>query len=270
VELVVTRVWAPIDETVCEDSRDGYRPERHQHTGVDALGRTIQQTRVSHVGEAESTSVFDTVKQEGMRTCLHHRIGDPRMIRRIGRMRKDGILEDGLVEATEAGTPHGSIRSPLLSHMDLHDGLDRCFRHNVRKPGRGEAYSCRFADDVLACVQDRHEAKACLQQRPERRGRFELTLAAEKPRGLACGRLARASADTRGEKPQEFTCLGCTHDCGKTKEGSCKVTRRTSRKNPGPDPGLRTCADWARHARQRERKGERLRQAKVRVTGHLN
>lgn len=268
VELAVKRVVEPIDETVVEDRRYGYRPERNPHTCVDELGRTRPQTRVSHGVEADSTSFFDTVNQAWMITCLHHRIGAPRMMRLLGRMLKGGILEDGLVEATEAGTPQGSILSPLLSNMYLHSGLDLWCSHNVRKQGRGEAYSCRFADDVLACVQYRNEAKACLQQLPERLGRFELTLAAEKTRGIEFGRFARASADTRGEKPKEVTCLGCTHDCGKTKEGYCKVKRRTSRKKLGQS--LRTFADWACHARHRERKGERLRQAKVRVTGHLN
>ena len=192
------------------------------------------------------------------------------MIRLIWRMLKGGILEDGLVEATEAGTPQGSILSPLLSNMYLHYGLDLWFSHTVRKPCRGEADYVRFADDLLAGFQDRNEAKACLQQLPERLGRFELKLAAEKTRGIEFGRFARESAYKRGETPKEFTFLGFTHDCGKTKEGYFKGTRRTSRQNPGSGPGLRTFADWARHARHRERKGEMLRQAKVRITGHLN
>ncbi|GAF95488.1 unnamed protein product, partial [marine sediment metagenome] len=40
-------------------------------------------------------------------------IGDPRIIRLIGRMLKGGILEDGLVKATEAGTPQGSLCKAL-------------------------------------------------------------------------------------------------------------------------------------------------------------
>ena len=50
--------------------------------------------------------------------------------------------------------------------------------------------------------------------------------------------------------------------------GYFKVKRRTSRKKFGQS--LRKFADWARNARSRVRKGEMLRQAKVRVTGHLN
>ena len=49
---------------------------------------------------------------------------------------------------------------------------------------------------------------------------------------------------------------------------SKKTLGRSSRKKFGQS--LRRFADWARTARLRVRKGEMLRQAKVRVTGHLN
>ena len=48
---------------------------------------------------------------------LRHRIGDPRVIRLIARMLKAGILEDGLVQATEEGTPQGSFFSPTAANM---------------------------------------------------------------------------------------------------------------------------------------------------------
>ena len=268
VELAVKRVLEPIYEAVFEDSSSGYRLGRNQHTCLDDLGRTVQQKRVSHIVEADIKSFFDEVNHGWMVTFLHHRIGDPRIIRLIGRMLKGGILEDGLVRATEAGTPQGSILSPLLSNIYLHYVLDLWFSRKIRKQCHGEAYYFRFADDFLACFQYRGDADAFLQQLPERLGEFGLKLTAEKTRCIEFGRFARESAYKRGEKPKEFTFLGLTHYCGKTMGGYFKVKRRTSRKKLGQS--LRTFADWARNARHRVRKGEMLRQAKVRVTGHLN
>ena len=78
---------------------------------------------------------------------LEHRIGDGRILRLISRMLKGGILEDGLVRASDYGTPQGSILSPLLSNVYLHYVLDLWFEHRVKKQSRGEAYYFRFADD---------------------------------------------------------------------------------------------------------------------------
>ncbi len=85
---------------------------------------------------------------------------------------------------------------------------------------------------------------------------------------LEFGRFARREAYKRGEKPKEFTFLGFTHYCGKTKRGYFKVKRRTDRKKMGQS--LRRFSDWAKNARNRLSKGEMLRRARTRVTGHLN
>jgi group II intron reverse transcriptase/maturase len=268
VELAVKRVLEPIFETVFEDSSHGYRAEHNQHTCLDALGKTIQQRRVNHVVEADIKSFFDKVNHEWMIKFLQQRIGDPRIIRLIGRMLKGGILEDGLTKATETGTPQGSILSPLLSNIYLHYVLDRWFSGKVRKQCRGEAYYFRFADDFVAGFQYPDEANAFLSSLKERVEQFGLKLAMEKTRCMAFGRFARKDANKRGEKPKEFTFLGFTHYCGKTKQGYFKVKRRTSRKKLGQS--LRKFGDWARKARHKLRKGEMLRQARVRVKGHLN
>jgi RNA-directed DNA polymerase len=74
---------------------------------------------------------------------LRHRIGDERVIRLIIRMLKGGIMEDGLVQATEKGTPQGSILSPLLSNIYLHYVLDLWFSRRVSKASRGVLLSLR-------------------------------------------------------------------------------------------------------------------------------
>ena len=268
VEEAVKRTLEPIYEAVFEDSSHGYRPGRSQHKCLDALGRTIQQKKINHVVEADIKSFFDRVNHEWMIKFLRHRIGDERVIRLIIRMLKSGIMEEGLVRASDMGTPQGSILSPLLSNIYLHYVLDLWFSRRIIKQCRGEAYYFRFADDFLACFQYKSDAVGFRQRLADRLEGFGLQLAKEKTNCMEFGRFAREDAYKRGEKPKEFTFLGFTHYCGKTKQGHFKVKRRTSRKKLGQS--LREYTDWAKKARCVMRKGEMLRRARSRVIGHLS
>lgn len=125
VELAVKQVLEQIYEVAFEDSSYGYRPGRSQHLCLEKLGQTIQQKRVSYIVEADIKRFFDRVNHDWMLKFLKHRIGDPRIIRLISRMLKAGIMEDGLVRASEEGTSQGSILSPLLSNIYLHYGSSR-------------------------------------------------------------------------------------------------------------------------------------------------
>jgi group II intron reverse transcriptase/maturase len=268
VELSVKRTLEPIYEESFEDVSYGYRPGRSQHQCLDALGRTIQQKRVSYLVEADIKGFFDTVNHSWMIKFLEHRIGDHRVVRLISRMLKNGIMEEGLVKASERGTPQGSILSPLLSNIYLHYVLDLWFCRRVRKQSRGEAYYFRFADDFLACFQYKSDAETFKRRLKDRLEGFSLALSPAKTQSMEFGRFARENARKRGQKPKEFTFLGFTHYCGKTRHGKFKIKRRTSRKKFGESLGNFT--QWAKSARKVLRKGEMLRGAKIRVQGHLS
>jgi hypothetical protein len=223
---------------------------------------------VHHLVEADIRGFFDAVHPEWLLKFLQQRIGDPRVLRLIRRMLKAGILEDGLVEASEVGTPQGSILSTLLSNVYLHYVLDLWLQRRVRRRCRGEAYVFRFADDFRACFQHQTDAEAFLERLGDRLEGFHLELAKEKTRRLEFGRYARADAYQRGGKPKEFDFLGMTFFGGKTRHGVFKVKRKTSRQKLRQS--LARFTDWIRRLRNLVPTGELLRQAKARIQGHRN
>ena len=188
VELATKRVVEPLFESLFEDCSYGYRPQRSPHQCLDALGRTIQQKRVNHLVEADIRGFFDAVNHEWLLKLLGQRIGDKRVLRLIRRMLKAGIMEDGFVQATEVGTPQGSLLSPLLSNVYLHYVWDIGFQRRVRRQCRGEAYLFRFADDFLAGFQYQTDAEFFRERLGDRLGEFHLELAEEKMRPLEFGR----------------------------------------------------------------------------------
>ena len=112
VEGAVRRVLEPIHEVDFLDCSHGYRPRRKQHDALDRLGRTIQRRKISYVAEADIQGFFDHVNHEWLEKFLEVRIGDPRVLQLIQRILKSGILEDGLVRASEEGTPQGGVLTP--------------------------------------------------------------------------------------------------------------------------------------------------------------
>ena len=125
---------------------------------------------------------------------LGHRIGDERILGLIARMLKSGVLEDGLVRATDERMPQGANLSPLLSNVYLHYALDFWFERRFKRTCRGEAYYFRFADDFLACFQYREDAEAFRKEMEARLAQFHLEFEPSKTRLLEFGRFAEENA----------------------------------------------------------------------------
>jgi group II intron reverse transcriptase/maturase len=98
----------------------GFRPGRGPHDALDALAYGITQRRVNWILDADIAAYFDTVSHDWMLRFLEHRIGDRRLLRLISKWLKAGVMEKGVVSATETGTPQGAVVSPALANVYLH------------------------------------------------------------------------------------------------------------------------------------------------------
>ena len=161
---------------------------------------------------------------------LEHRIGDRRIIRLIQKWLKAGVLEDGIVSASDRGTGQGSVISPLLANVYLHYVLDLWAARWRRREANGDMIIVRYADDFIVGFQYERDARSFLDELRARLQEFALSLHAEKTRLIEFGRFAAKDRKARGlGKPETFNFLGFTFICGKTRSGKFLLIRKTRR-----------------------------------------
>ena len=208
----------------------GFRPGRGTHEALDALVVGIDSKKVNWILDADIRSFFDTVNQEWLIRFVEHRIGDPRIVRLIQKWLKVGILEDGVVSASDRGTGQGSVISPLLANIYLHYVLDLWAERWRRHEATGDMIIVRYADDIVVGFEREMDARRFLDAMRERFESFSLSLHPEKTRLIEFGRFAAVNRRQRGlGKPETFNFLGFTFICGKSRRGKFLVKRKTRR-----------------------------------------
>ena len=125
----------------------GFRPGRSQHDALDALAFGITRTKVNYILDCDVRAFFDSVSHDWLVRFVEHRIGDPRVIRLIRKWLKAGVMEDGSWAPTEAGTPQGSVASPMLANIYLHYCFDLWAERWRHREARGNVIYVRYADD---------------------------------------------------------------------------------------------------------------------------
>src|ERR1700741_5360029 len=179
---------------------------------------------------ADIHSFFDTVSQEWLIKFVEHRVGDRRIIRLIQKWLKAGVLEDGVVTASDQGTGQGAVISPLLANIYLHYVLDLWVERWRRREATGDMIIVRYADDFIVGFEHETDARRFLDALRERLAEFSLSLHPEKTRLIEFGRHAAANRKRRGlGKPETFDFLGFTFICGKSRRGRFLLKRRSRR-----------------------------------------
>jgi RNA-directed DNA polymerase len=176
------------------------------------------------------TASFDTISQEWLVRFLELRIGDRRIIHLIQKWLKVGVLEDGVVTASDMGTGQGSVISPLLANIYMFYAFDLWAERWRRRDATGDMIIVRYADDFIVGFEHEADARRFLEEMRERLGKFALTLHPEKTRLIEFGRYAADNRKRRGlGKPETFNFLGFTFISGKSRRGGFLVKRESRR-----------------------------------------
>jgi len=258
---------AVYEQDFIEDSY-GFRPGRSCHKALIALSDTVEGNPVNHVVEADIKGFFDNVSQEWLLKFLAHRIEDKRVQRMVKRFLRAGVAEDGSVTMSDEGTPQGGVISPLLANIYPHYTLDLWFEKVFRKSCTGYARLIRYADDFVACFQQKADADRFRNELGERLGRFGLEVEPTKTRVMEFGRFAAQRAKRRGGKSGTFDFLGLTHYCGTSRDGKgFRMKRVTSRKKFTAK--LKDFKGWLKNARTMKTK-DLWANVKTKLSGHYN
>ncbi len=179
VQQAVHQVLSPIYEPTFHGSSHGFRPGRSCHTAI-AEAQEHMRTGNEWVVDLDLEKFFDRVHHQRLLARLGVRVRDERVLTLIRRMLKAKVvMPDGVVVATEEGTPQGGPLSPLLSNVVL-DELDRELEE------RGHRF-VRYADDCNIYVRsERAGLRVMASVTRFLEGRMRLTVNRDKS-AVACG-----------------------------------------------------------------------------------
>jgi RNA-directed DNA polymerase len=98
---------------------------------------------------------FDRVQHDILMVRVARKVRDNRLLRLIGNYLRAGVMVEGILQATEEGTPQGGPASPLLANILL-DDLDK----ELEK--RGLSF-VRYADDFAIFAKSERAAQRIMQ-----------------------------------------------------------------------------------------------------------
>jgi len=141
VQQATKIVLEPIFEADFRDCSFGFRPRRSAHQALQRIREAVKQG-ARWVVDADVQSFFDEIDHGVLLRVVKRRVIDHQILKLLRDWLHAGVMEEGQLRSTMAGTPQGGVISPLLANIVLHE-LDRVWEQRCGHLG----VLVRYADD---------------------------------------------------------------------------------------------------------------------------
>lgn len=231
VQLALKKILEAIYEPKFLENMYGFRPNRSCHKAIKYVHKSISNTRINYIVDADIKGFFDHIDHTWMIKFLEYNIKDPNIIGLIKKYLKAGIMDKGQYVAIEEGSAQGNIISPVLANIYMHFVLVLWYKEIIEKRAEGENFLVVYADDFIAGFQYQREAEAYYEALKNRMSKFGLKLESSKSKIIKFGKFAEQNRKALGQgKPETFDFLGLTFYCSKTRKGKSCIKVKTSKK----------------------------------------
>jgi RNA-directed DNA polymerase len=167
IQQAMAQVLTPMFDPQFSEHSYGFRPQRSAHQAIEAAQAYLEEG-YEWVVDIDLEKFFDHVNHDALMARVGRVVSDRRVKRLIHLYLISGVMAEGVVVASEEGTPQGGPLSPLLSNImldDLDKELERRGHRFVRYADDCNIYvrSARAGDRVMNSVKQFIEKKLKLK-----------------------------------------------------------------------------------------------------------